>query len=114
MGTPHKITERRIKALVLRLYLEYEKLHGSPEKPLKSVYVGKFDDPDKLGDTVQILKKSTITISNEFIGTRHIKLLGEVVRHELAHVWAGTHRKDKHDSVWRRWAAKFECKERFY
>lgn len=106
------ITERRIKAYVLRLYIEYESKYGKPKMPLKHVYVGKLPEPDDLGLTTQLLGKSHISITDEFVGTKHVDLLSEVVRHELAHVWCGV--EYGHNKKWRRWAEKFGCKEVFY
>lgn len=105
------ITENKIIALVTRLYASYTTEYGTPKKPLKKVYVGKLG-VDEVADTYQLLGKSYISISDEFVGSTHIKLLTEVVKHELAHVYAGV--ENQHNGRWEKWAKRFGCKENLY
>jgi len=112
MGTPHKITESRLRALVLRVYLQCERLSGKPKfRVQKNIYIGKLEQ-DELADTWQVLNKSYLSFSDEFIGSRHVQLLEDVIRHEMAHVWAGT--ENQHNAKFKRFAKLFKAPIYFY
>ncbi len=117
MGTPHKITEARLRALVLRLYIYNEQRFGPPKQRVhKHVYIGNLESVDGewcMATTTQVLNKSFLCFSQEFIGSRHIQLLHKVAKHEFAHVWAGTEH-DHNSKEFKKWAKRFDAPIYFY
>lgn len=106
------ITEAKLKALTMGLYHVYHEKYGRPLKPLKQVVVGNLNDNDDLAITTQILGKSHIAFTDEFLGSTHTGLLLDTIKHELAHVWAGV--EHKHDKYWIKWAERFGAKITHY
>lgn len=108
---PKTITETKLKALVNGLYQVYCEQHGKPLKPLKQIVVGNLGCDD-LAMTTQILGKSYLAFTDEFLGTTHTALLLDTIKHELAHIWAGV--EHKHEKQWLKWAGKFGAKITHY
>jgi hypothetical protein len=108
----NEITEEKLKAMVNGLYEAYCKEYGRPIRPLRQVVIGKLPDPEFLATTVQLLGKSYLSFSDEFIGTTHTKLLVDTIKHEFAHIWAGV--EAKHGIQWKNWAKKFGAKVSMY